>query len=83
MKRVSLAVVVTLILCLAAFTTVKAGPKVVICHIPPGNPANAHEIEIDDNAVPAHLDHGDNLGTCGGDDGGDDGDDDPPVDGDF
>ncbi len=39
----------------------------LICHIPPGNPENAHEIIVDDDAVPAHLAHGDNLGHCGGD----------------
>ena len=38
--------------------------KVTICHIPPGNPANAHEITVDDDAVPAHLAHGDNRGPC-------------------
>jgi hypothetical protein len=30
-----------------------------ICHIPPGNPANAHLITIGSPAVRAHLDHGD------------------------
>ncbi len=38
--------------------------KVVICHIPPGNPENAHEIEVSVNTVEAHLAHGDNLGDC-------------------
>ena len=38
---------------------------VTICHIPPGNPANAHEITVDNDAVPAHLAHGDNVGNCG------------------
>jgi len=38
--------------------------KVLICHIPPGNPENWHEISVDDNAVPAHLAHGDQLGSC-------------------
>jgi hypothetical protein len=41
--------------------------KVLICHIPPGNPANAHSILIDDHAVDAHLAHGDTLGLCPGD----------------
>jgi hypothetical protein len=40
--------------------------RVVICHIPPGNPENAHTIIVDDDAVPAHLAHGDYLGRCGG-----------------
>lgn len=38
--------------------------KVTICHIPPGNPANAHEITVGAPAVPAHLAHGDTLGDC-------------------
>jgi hypothetical protein len=38
--------------------------KVVICHIPPGEPENAHTISVSPNAVPAHLAHGDTLGPC-------------------
>jgi len=38
--------------------------KVDVCHIPPGNPENAHTINISENAVGAHLDHGDHLGAC-------------------
>ena len=38
--------------------------KVTICHIPPGNPDNAHTISVSENAVPAHLAHGDTLGEC-------------------
>jgi hypothetical protein len=38
--------------------------KTTICHIPPGNPDNAHTICVGNAAVPAHLDHGDFLGTC-------------------
>ncbi len=33
--------------------------KVDICHIPPGNPANAHHIRVGSPAYPAHLAHGD------------------------
>ncbi len=43
------------------------GAKVAICHIPPGNPANAHTIVVSENAVPAHLAHGDSIGVCAGD----------------
>ncbi len=39
---------------------------VTICHIPPGNPANAHTITISVNALPAHLAHGDYVGSCAG-----------------
>jgi len=38
--------------------------KTSICHLPPGNPANAHQVCIDADAVPAHLEHGDYLGEC-------------------
>ena len=40
-------------------------PKVLVCHIPPGNPANAHNICIAEPAVQPHIDnHGDYLGLC-------------------
>ncbi len=39
--------------------------KVLVCHIPPGNPDNPQTICISPNAVPAHLaQHGDYLGQC-------------------
>jgi hypothetical protein len=38
--------------------------KVLVCHIPPGNPDNAHTICISENGVPAHLAHGCHLGAC-------------------
>jgi len=39
--------------------------KTTICHIPPGNPANAHTLCVGNPAVPAHLqNHGDSLGQC-------------------
>ena len=38
--------------------------KVVICHVPPGNPGKAHTITVSSNAVAAHLAHGDRLGDC-------------------
>src|SRR5689334_6822652 len=45
--------------------------KTTVCHIPPGNPANAHTICVGNAAVPAHLDHGDFVGTCSCPGGGD------------
>jgi hypothetical protein len=39
--------------------------KVLICHIPPGNPANAHTICVAVPAVEAHQGHhGDTDGAC-------------------
>jgi hypothetical protein len=39
--------------------------KVTICHIPPGNPDNAHTITISENAWKAHHEnHGDYMGEC-------------------
>ncbi len=42
----------------------KGKKKVAVCHIPPGNPGNAHTIYISSNAVNPHLAHGDILGDC-------------------
>ncbi len=51
--------------------------KVLICHIPPGNPANAHDICVGHQAVAPHQQHhGDTIGACAlPPDDGDDGDD--------
>ena len=39
--------------------------KVTICHIPPGNPGNAHTITVGEPAVVAHVaEHGDTIGPC-------------------
>lgn len=38
--------------------------NVAICHVPPGNPGNAHTIVVGAAAVPAHTAHGDTLGAC-------------------
>lgn len=39
---------------------------VTICHIPPGNQNNPITITINQNALNAHLAHGDSLGSCNG-----------------
>jgi hypothetical protein len=50
------------------FSTHAAAPaKVAVCHVPPGNPANAHVLRLPQAAVKAHLAHGDKLGACGTD----------------
>src|SRR5687768_3890207 len=39
--------------------------KTTICHVPPGNPANAHTLCIGNAAVKHHLkNHDDYLGPC-------------------
>ncbi len=44
--------------------------KVLICHVPPGNPAAAHTLCISENSVAAHIAHAaqsgeaDTLGDC-------------------
>jgi hypothetical protein len=39
--------------------------KVTICHIPNGNPDNAHEITVGESAVAGHVqEHGDGVGPC-------------------
>ena len=41
-----------------------ANKRVTVCHVPPGNQANAHTIWVGEAAVGAHLAHGDQLGPC-------------------
>jgi len=45
-------------------TTTDPTSKVVICHIPPGNPSKAHTISVGSSALSAHLAHGDYEGAC-------------------
>ncbi|MBW2984271.1 hypothetical protein KY361_04100 [Candidatus Woesearchaeota archaeon] len=42
----------------------KTGKLEICCHKPPGNPDNPQTICISPTALPAHLAHGDSLGTC-------------------
>lgn len=54
-------------MCGSGASALQAPPgKTVVCHVPPGNPGNAHTIIVGDPAVPAHLAHGDYLGECSG-----------------
>lgn len=41
-----------------------ANGKINICHLPPGNPNNAQDLEVAPAALDAHLSHGDWLGSC-------------------
>ena len=38
--------------------------KVVVCHVPQGNPDNANTLCVSPNAVPTHIADGDYLGPC-------------------
>ncbi|MBL4625947.1 MAG: ASPIC/UnbV domain-containing protein, partial [Flavobacteriales bacterium] len=38
--------------------------KVLICHIPPGNPNHPRTLCVNSNTIAAHLAHGDCLGPC-------------------
>ena len=40
----------------------------LVCHFPPGNPSNYHEIMIGPSALIAHKSHGDTVGKCVEDD---------------
>jgi hypothetical protein len=51
--------------CSAAAPTPGDDHKTLICHVPRGNPDNAHTINIDVAAVPAHLAHGDPADSVG------------------
>jgi len=48
------------------FTAASDPDKCTICHVPPGNPPNAHTLVIGCSAVQAHLTNhpGDCLGPC-------------------
>ena len=63
--RSSLTLMIVLALMVPALAAA-AGPKekVEVCHIPPGNPGNAHTITVNGNALKAHLGHGDTEGEC-------------------
>jgi hypothetical protein len=65
-RKFAVAGLVTVLAGLGLAASIAVGnDKVNVCHIPPGNPANAHIINVSVNAVPAHLAHGDFVGdTC-------------------
>ena len=41
-----------------------AEKKAVVCHVPPGHPANARTLSVGEAALTAHVAHGDLLGEC-------------------
>jgi hypothetical protein len=54
----------TLLLAVLGLATPAWAAKVKVCHVPPGNPGNFHTITVNDNALQAHLGHGDLAGDC-------------------
>lgn len=67
MKTRKLFLFTMLVAALAAFGAMAAqagSPKVSVCHIPPDDPANYHTIRISQNALVAHLAHGDLPDAC-------------------
>ncbi len=54
----------TLLLAFLGLVTPAWAAKVKVCHVPPGNPSNFHTITINENALQAHLGHGDLAGEC-------------------
>lgn len=64
MMKAQLTLTFALLLTLLTLGTPAWAAKVQICHVPPGNPDNFHTITVSDNAVQAHLGHGDLLGAC-------------------
>ena len=63
-RKMVFAALLVLVIVGAAVVSADSQGKVDICHIPPGNPDNAHLINVSVNAIPAHLAHGDQLYTC-------------------
>ena len=55
---------ISLITGLSQSASAAPAEKVLICHIPPGNPSNPHTLSVGERAVDAHLAHGDALGSC-------------------
>lgn len=53
------ALAIPAVFALSAFSN--GGNTYAVCHIPPGNPDNCHEIRVSANAVQDHLNHGDKL----------------------
>lgn len=69
MKRLTIASACVAILMLMQSSVATAGQgqqKVAVCHVPPGNPAQARTLSLPEAGVRAHLDHGDVLGVCAG-----------------
>ena len=58
--------VYTLTVLLGAVAAFAGAQKTTLCHVPPGNTDNAHEIVVSESALASHLENheGDAVGTC-------------------
>ena len=64
-KRVAFVAAMCLVFAVPMAAMAAPKPKVTICHIPPGNPGNAHTITVGGRAADSHMaNHGDTLGPC-------------------
>ena len=64
-KKLTTAVTVVAVLMVPLAAFAAGADKVTICHIPPGNPGNAHTITVGAPAVEKHVaNHGDTVGAC-------------------
>lgn len=64
-SRYILGLLLIIVFSLSFSVSASKNNKVTICHIPPGNPDNAHTIIVSENAAQAHFAHGDEEGECG------------------
>ena len=64
MKKLTLYTLLVTVLVTFGAATAIAGAKLKVCHLPPDNPENYHTITISENALNAHLAHGDLAGGC-------------------
>ncbi len=60
-KLIVIAVVLLLSGLSLGFNSKAAPAKITVCHTPPGNVENCHEISVSLNALQAHLNHGDDM----------------------
>lgn len=64
-RRITILSVVVLVAASMGVAAAMSAEKVTICHIPPGNPGNAHTISVGAPAVQKHVaNHGDAIGAC-------------------
>lgn len=66
MKRILMVLLLMSVCLMAGLSFAGNNSKVTICHVPPGNPENAHEIVVSEKALNAHLNNhpGDLVGPC-------------------